>query len=223
MRTSKPISTISYNTPLHLAKCLNTLLEKRAISYYCYILHKPESGENKSHFHLLMIPNGIVNTDTLRDLFDELDPTCDLPLGVMPIRNASLVDWFKYSLHDLKYLQSKGLTKLYHYQVTDLISSDDNFTNELLSSFPLSSDEKLLAFISAIYEGYSFSYLLKNGYVPAGLISQYYRAFVSISDELISCTNEVLASQGDILRSVSREKELASLGFSLLAEPSPFE
>ena len=54
MKTTKPISTISYNTPEFLENKLNELLANGLISFFAYILHEPEEDETKRH---LVYPN----------------------------------------------------------------------------------------------------------------------------------------------------------------------
>ena len=100
MRTTKPFSTISYNTAEFLKEKLERLVLERVISFYSYIEHYPEEDEKKKHKHLLIIPNGQINTDELTDILNEIDMAHPLekPLGVLPWRSSKFDDWYLYSV-----------------------------------------------------------------------------------------------------------------------------
>ena len=63
MKTSKPFSTISYNTADFLSVKLNDLVNRRKIAFWAYVEHLPEEDEKKAHKHLYIVPNGQINTD----------------------------------------------------------------------------------------------------------------------------------------------------------------
>lgn len=76
MRTRSPISTISFNTPDYLLLKLNELTSSGKISFWSFIMHRPEDDEagGKDHIHLYIEPSKIVQTDDLRKAFLEYDP-----------------------------------------------------------------------------------------------------------------------------------------------------
>lgn len=63
MRTSKPISTISYNSPDFLVDKLEYLKYLRLISYYEFIVHLPDKDDKKKHIHLYIEPNKVLDTE----------------------------------------------------------------------------------------------------------------------------------------------------------------
>lgn len=64
MRTSKPISTISYNSPDFLYDTLIRLNYLKIISYFEFIEHLPDKDDKKKHIHLYIEPNKVLDTET---------------------------------------------------------------------------------------------------------------------------------------------------------------
>lgn len=122
--TTKPITTISYNTEAFLKRKLQELFDSKKITDFRYIYHHGEDGD-KDHYHVFMEPNRRLDTAELLDEFKEVDPNKDKPLGVLPFRTNSKRDhWIMYVIHDPAYLrihqsQSDGDGKI-EYQVTDI-------------------------------------------------------------------------------------------------------
>lgn len=137
MATSKPISTISYNSIEFLEDKLNTLVECGKVSAWIYINHIGEMIEDdeamgKDHKHLLIIPNKCVDMMEVQKCFIEFLPYDPRhPLKCMPFRTAKVSDWILYALHDPDYLDIKGLRKSYHYDLPDLVSNDRDYLNVL--------------------------------------------------------------------------------------------
>ena len=73
MKTSKPFSTISYNSPEFLIVKLNDLVERRVIAFFAFVKHFKEADEKKDHIHLIIFPNGQYQTDALKDYLAEPD------------------------------------------------------------------------------------------------------------------------------------------------------
>ena len=122
MRTQRSFSTISYNTDTFLNQKLGELEKRRAISFWCWIDHYPEDDELKRHKHVFIIPNGQIDTDTVRKELEEIDLKDPLgkPLGCMLMRPSKFDDWYLYGIHDTAYLASKGQTRKHHYQESDI-------------------------------------------------------------------------------------------------------
>ena len=104
MRTSKPFSSISYNSDKFLIFTLNNLVQSRVIDFWLFINHFPESDESKNHKHLFVVPNGTFDTDKLKDYLIEVVPGCDKPLTCIFCKSSKFTDFFLYSIHDEVYL-----------------------------------------------------------------------------------------------------------------------
>ena len=177
MRTSKLISTISYNSDEYLVNTLNSLLADNKISFWAYITHLPEKNENKKHKHVMLYPNGIVDTDKIRAEFAEIVPDNSIPLSVMPFRTSKFGDAYLYFIHDKTYLLSKGQEKKYYYDVNDIVCSNRDFFSELISSVDFSKYNKINVLLDAIEHNISFELLVASGRVPITQIRNYERAY----------------------------------------------
>lgn len=105
--TTKPISTISYNTEGFLRAKLEALYSAQIIEMAYYIKHQGE-GEDKDHCHVYIVPNRRLDTMALRDEFKEPTPNNDVPLGVLRFQNSKISDWLLYAVHDRQYLMVHG-------------------------------------------------------------------------------------------------------------------
>lgn len=132
MRTSKPISTISYNSEEHLRFKLNELIKARKISDYMYIQHTAEEDEKKDHIHLWVKPNTLLDTMDLQDHFIEIDPKNPLhPFRCIDFRASSVDDWILYSQHYGPYLASKGESREFAYSKEDFRFYDEDTFEDL--------------------------------------------------------------------------------------------
>lgn len=104
--TSKPISTISYNTEMFLVEKLETWRKAHIIQCYQYIVHKGEDGD-KDHIHLRIEPNKKLDPMILTDELLEYEKGKDKPLGCRPWRPSKEEDWILYAVHDEDYLKLK--------------------------------------------------------------------------------------------------------------------
>lgn len=121
--TAKPISTISYNSETFLQKVLTGLISTNKIEMAYYIKHKGEDGD-KNHVHLYLVPSKRLDTSALRQEFTEPDPECELPLGVLPMRNSKVSDWLLYAVHDKRYLLMHSNDEAQHkieYSMDDIV------------------------------------------------------------------------------------------------------
>lgn len=131
MNTSKPISTISYNSEKWLKSRLEELYRNHTISDWIYIHHDAEEDEKKDHFHVWIEPNRKIDTMTLQDFFREPDPERpDKPLGVIKFQSSRLDDWILYSVHDLQYLASKQESREFAYRKEDFVFADEDTFDE---------------------------------------------------------------------------------------------
>lgn len=127
MRTTKPISTVSFNSKEYLTLKLNELTKAKVLSFWAFIEHQPEDDEggNKVHYHVYMEPSKMCQTEDLRQEFREYDPDKpDKPKGCLTFVSSQFGPWYLYVLHDKRYLASKGQSRKYHYKHEHMISSD---------------------------------------------------------------------------------------------------
>lgn len=162
---------------------LNDLVNRRKIAFYAFIEHLPEEDERKKHKHVLIIPNGQINTDQVYDFLLEIDPSYpDKPLGCTPFRSSKFSDWYLYSIHDRDYLASKGQSRKYFYKNEDFIVSDSDFFNEEIHTIDLSSLSKMKNLRNAVSSGVSFEQMVINGQIPIQQVYAYQRAYDLIQE-----------------------------------------
>lgn len=176
MRTTKPISTISFNTPDYLKLKLNELLKAGRISFWAFILHKPEDDEGgqKEHCHVYVEPSKMLQTDELKSELNEYDPKHpDKPRGCIPFQSSKFDHWYLYALHDKRYLASKGQSRKYHYEHVNILNSDaDNLTFksrsiDLISLSPFADME------DAQKQGVTWAEYFSRGTVPLPQVAQF--------------------------------------------------
>lgn len=101
-----------------------------------------------------MEPAQAVNTLWLQKQFIEPDKEHpNNPLGVLPIGNSKFVDWYWYGLHDKAYLASKNMSRKYHYEGYQMITSDTEYLAEKVRTNPNPKAE-LLKVIELLMQGY---------------------------------------------------------------------
>lgn len=174
LKTTKPFSTISYNSIEFLKLKLDDLVARNIFSFYAFVYHYKEEDENKDHIHLICFPNGQYQTDQLKDYLTEIDSNNPLkPLGVMPFCSSKWGDWFLYSSHDVGYLASKGQSRKYHYNENDFICSEPDYLKELVKTIDYTKYAKTQDFISKIKNGIPFEKLVETGQVPVTQFNQF--------------------------------------------------
>lgn len=145
MRTSKAISTISYNSVNFLRLKLDELKNAGTISFWAFIKHKgePKSDEagRKDHIHLYVQPSKMLQTDDLQKYLAEPNPDYHegedekkRTLGCIMFRASKFSDWYEYSIHDPSYLASKGLERQFHYKREQIYTSSEDDLNNLIES-----------------------------------------------------------------------------------------
>lgn len=131
MKTKKPLATIAYDEDI-LCKGLHTLSNLGYIDFFAYIRHTGEGSglsEGKTHFHVFIEPCIGVDPLALKDYFRNKDgsPTC------LNFRKSDFQNWYYYTLHDVAYLESKGLKRQYHYKASDMVPSSEAELDRLVS------------------------------------------------------------------------------------------
>ncbi len=184
MKTSKPFSTISYNSADFLENKIAELIQAGVIDFACYIEHQAEEDEKKSHKHVFIMPSGIVDTNKFFKCFEEKDETNAKPLGCTIGVSSKFDDWYLYAMHDTAYLASKGQSRKYHYTFTQFRNTDEDFFRELVNMVDRSRFIGTERVINAVKDGIPFEELILYGAVPIQLIHQYKFAYECINGAL---------------------------------------
>lgn len=170
MKTSKPFSTISWNSEDFLRVHLEDLVKRRKIYAWAYIKHLKEDDETKDHFHVLFFPNGQVDTDQVCDFFSEITFTEDGemqdPINLAPPRSSKFGDWYLYCLHDVAYLASKDQTRRFHYTNKDMRVSNQDFFMEEVHQIDFSKYKRQQHIAERIMDGVTPSELVMDGVIP---------------------------------------------------------
>ena len=174
MNTSKPISTISYNSPDFLRLRLDEYRRSGVLSFWTFIKHLGENDEAglKDHLHVYAEPAKRFQTDSL----DFMEPDAmkpDKPLNCICWRSSSFPDWFLYVIHDTNYLSQKGLVKKYHYDLGAFVSSSDEDFTFLSRSVDRLSVSPYHNMLDAIERGYTWQEYVRRGCIPIQLLRQY--------------------------------------------------
>lgn len=179
MRTSKPIATISFNTPSFLEQKLSELTKAGRLSFWAFIAHEPEDDEagNKPHCHLYIEPSKMIQTDELRGEFKEFDPTNPKPLGCISFRSSKFDDWYMYGLHDEKYLAAKGQSRRYHYRHDDFHASDEDDLLFKSRCIDLTALTPYADMQEAQRQGLSWAEYFMRGRIPIQQIAHFSRAW----------------------------------------------
>lgn len=180
MRTTKPISTIAFNTPSYLKLKLNELLKAGRISFWAFIVHKPEDDEGgkKEHCHVYVEPSKMLQTDELKAELKEFDPEFpDIPRGCISFNSSKFDPWYLYALHDKRYLASKGQSRRFHYLHDDIVTSDDDDLTFKARSIDMVSLSPYADMQDAQNHGISWSEYFSRGTVPLQQVALFERAW----------------------------------------------
>ena len=174
LRTTKPFSTISYNSVTFLKSELDKLEKRRVISFYAFVYHYAEQDEKKDHIHLIIFPNGQVDTDSITDTLIEPDFSNPLkPLGVMPWKSSKWEDWYLYCSHNSGYLASKNQTREYHYDESDFVCPYPDYLHELVHTIDYSKYAKTQEFVDRALAGETFEAMVLRGQIPVPQFHQW--------------------------------------------------
>lgn len=177
MKTRKPISTISYNTPAFLELKLRELTRAKIISKWFYIKHQAESDEKKDHIHLYLEPAKQLQTLDLNDELIELADDGRAPLKCLDFRSSKFDDWYLYNLHDIAYLARKGQSREHHYKKDDYVVSDTDEFDYMVHEIDMTEVNAMGALIAAMNGGANFTEVVMRGLVPPQLFPQYKAAW----------------------------------------------
>ena len=173
MRTSKPISTISYNTPEYLQMKIEQWRNQGLIEFGMWVRHEPEEDEKKPHFHVFLKPAQLLQTMDLELDSLEVDPeNIDMPLKMISFRISKEDDWLLYSLHDKRYLLEKGLTREFSYDINDVHRTCDDTFADIIAHVHDSRKGKLETRIyDCIKMGMKWSEIVASGLIPLRYMS----------------------------------------------------
>lgn len=180
MKTSKPVSTISFNTVSFLTLKLNELTECGKLSFWCFVQHMPEDDEGgkKDHCHVYIEPSKMIQTDDLKKEFLELDPSNpEKLLGCLSFTSSKFGPWYLYGLHEKRYLASKGQSRRFHYSFDDFVSSDEDdflFKTRQIDMLELSPYADME---EAQREGLTFAEYFARGTIPLPQLLLFERAW----------------------------------------------
>ena len=180
MKTTKPIATISFNTPAFLELKLNELLRAGKISFWAFVPHKPEDDEagKKEHSHLYVEPSKMMQTDDLKSELKEYDPDHpDKPRGCLTFKSSKFDPWYLYGLHDKRYLASKSQSRKFHYQYEDFITCDPDELLCKVRSIDLVSLSPYADMEEAQRQGFTWPEYFSRGTVPLPQVALFERAW----------------------------------------------
>lgn len=183
MRTTKPISTISYNTEAFLKLKLEEFRKAGILSFWAFIHHLPEDDEGgkKDHLHVYVEPAKMLQTDDLRlDLVQLSLDSPDRPLGCLVFCHSKFDDWYLYALHDKAYLASKGQSRRYRYRYDQIVTSDPDDLNFKAKSIDRLSVSPYAVMIEAIEHGVTWSQFFARGLVPITQLNQWEKAWQAL-------------------------------------------
>lgn len=192
MRTSRPFSTISYNSTVFLETKLRELLNRNVLDFWVFIEHFPEDDETKKHKHLFCVPSRLLDTAQFVDELKEIDPVNPLgkPLGCINPRSSKFPDWYLYCLHNKAYLLSKGQTRKHFYSDNDLVTSDVDYLRDLIHQIDFSKLNRSQVIVEAVENNISFETLVRQGRIPIPLINQYRLGYDIISGRFETYRND---------------------------------
>lgn len=182
MKTTKPIATISYNSPEYLIIKLKELTKAQKIAFWAFIYHRGESNDEvknaKDHIHLYIEPACSIQTESIREYCKEPDPQkIGFTLDMMPFHSTKFGDWYLYILHDPEYLDSKGIARLYHYSMEDIITPDEDYLYMLVRHIDTSERTPIKKIRQAITLGMTFEDMVAKGWVPIPQLNQWATAY----------------------------------------------
>lgn len=180
VRTTKPISTIAFNTPAYLELKLNELLKAGSISFWAFIEHKPEDDEagKKEHCHVYIEPSKMLQTDDVKSELKEFDPEHpDKPRGCITFKSSKFDPWYLYALHDKRYLASKGQSRRFHYTHDEIRSSDPDDLLCMARSIDMVSLSPYADMEDAQRQGFTWAEYFSRGTIPLPQVALFERAW----------------------------------------------
>lgn len=190
MKTKLCISTIFYDQ-IHndLESRLNFLIDTQYIDWWAYICHFADADDKKQHYHILLQPNHIIDTEKLRESGFYI---CDKTYSCLPFRiSKNIGDWVLYSLHDKDYLLQKNLIRHYNYNWSDLKSSDSIAFFQYEAESVKSINSMAQRYIAAFQKGLTPYDMVLSGSVTLQNIGNVYRLYNAYCDRYNETVNKI--------------------------------
>jgi hypothetical protein len=159
---------------------LNELLNAGRLSFWAFIVHKPEDDEGgkKQHCHVFVEPSKMLQTDDLKAELKEFDPELpEKPRGCISWNSSQFGPWYLYALHDKRYLASKGQSRRFHYEHKDIFTSDDDDLQFKARSIDLVSLSPYADMEDAQRQGFTWVEYFRRGTVPLPQVALFERAW----------------------------------------------
>lgn len=173
MNTRKDLTNISYNSPSFLKATLERLKDEGKLEFWYFICHHPEmesdrEANKKKHIHLFIRPAATIQTVNLSKEFYEFDPkNPKKPLKCTDdwhiCQKGHFGDAYLYDLHDKQYLQHKGLKREFHYKISDIVCSDIDSLERMISFIDLGELYKMENIFAAAEMGLSYKQAMARG------------------------------------------------------------
>lgn len=187
MRTTKTISTISFNSPWFLRLKLDELVKSGLLSFYAFISHQPEDDEGgkKEHIHVFLEPSKMLQTDDIRDFVKEYDSeNPNKPKTCLPFNHSKFDDWYMYALHDKRYLALKRQSRRFHYEHDNVVSSDEDYLLFKVKRIDLVSLSPFGDMQDAIEHGVTWDEYFSRGTVPIPQVAQFQTAWFLLQSNM---------------------------------------
>lgn len=186
MNTSKPISTITYNTEEFLRKKIEYWKKCGIIEFAMWIKHEPDVDGAKPHFHVYMAPAKKVQTMDLEKASHEYDPeNPEKPLKMRPFKSSKVTDWILYGIHDPVYLAEKGLSRNVSYSFEDVQSTDEDYLQDIITEAVESRLQSIeVRLYASIQKGMTWQDIVCSGLIPLRYMSNAHLFYKS-------CTGQV--------------------------------
>lgn len=193
MKTSKPISTISYNSPDFLRNKINEWKSKGFIEYGMWIKHLPDEDNKKIHYHVFLKPAKLIQTMELEadsceipmGTFSEVSPSADTtdisatvvkPLKMISFRMSKEDDWILYGIHDKTYLAEKGMERTHHYTFSDIETTCMDTLHDMITHLIDNRKGRLeVRIFDCIEKGFNWRDIVSTGIIP---LKQMHNAFM---------------------------------------------
>lgn len=221
MRTTKPISTISYNSVQYLCLKLEELRKAHIIEFWAFIEHQPEGQETKAHKHVYIEPAKMVQTEEIREELRELDiPKGDGSiLGCMPFQSSKFDDWYMYGLHDEAYLLTKGEVRQIHYSHSDFYNSDTEYFDERVRTINVEVYSIYKRIKNAVEQGFTWTQVLTRGIIPMNLLNVAHQVYDAYRNDLNAKKHDNRVSEySDAIQGQSEREKSAYAHYSQKCE-----
>lgn len=215
MATSKPISTISYNSEEFLKNKLDEWFDCHLIQAYQYIKHKGEGGD-KDHIHLRIEPNKRIDPMDLQKELREYVENNNKPLGCRPFRPSKEEDWFLYAIHDPDYLKLKysdSKDGKIPYKADDIVVSEFYDKDVAILRARQSLENTTASIIKQIKEGRRAQDLIEEG-KDVFKTQAVLRILHTTDYETLCKEYEELAQQYEMMK-----RAIIDAGFELVPDP----